>query len=127
MRATTLSTAKHWKSVSENIWRLDGDYFLCQPRPFRLWLADLAFLYSLATIERAHKMLWNGRVVLFCFLLWSFHLPGCWKAALIRGHRLKLALRFTPLFYSQLYLPILLALYFAYCIMQTPCNPVAVY
>ena len=45
------------QSLEIRIWRLDGDYFLGQPCPFRLWLANLAFLYSLATIEQAHRML----------------------------------------------------------------------
>ena len=49
---------EHRKSVSGDMaTRLSDDYFLGQPRPFRLWLADLTFLYSLASIERAHKML----------------------------------------------------------------------
>ena len=38
---------------SGNIWRL---YFLDLPHPFCQWLAALAFVYSLATIEWAYKM-----------------------------------------------------------------------
>ena len=64
-----------WKYMAPR-WRL---FFLGQPHPFRLWLADLAFPYSLVTIEWAHKMLWhslNGYVVLFC-LSWHFVLHHC--------------------------------------------------
>ena len=44
---TTLSTAKHWKSVRKYMATLLSRL----TSPFCLWLAVLAFVYSLVTIE----------------------------------------------------------------------------
>ena len=67
-----------WKYMTPR-WRL----FSRPTLPFRLWLADLAFLYSLVTIELAHKMLWhslNGYIALFC-LSWHFVLHHCFTSS----------------------------------------------
>ena len=88
--------------------------FLGQNGPFRQWLAALAFVYSLATVEQAHRMprsSFNGHVS--ALLLLAAGLSTCQETF---GHYWTLlALHFAPLFYYQLYLPILLALYFAFC------------
>ena len=103
-----ISTAKHQKSVAGN-----GDYFLSQPCRFCLWFADLAFYVQLGDYWAGSQMLWcslNGHVVLFCFLLWSFHLPKTFR-------HFALYHSFTPSYISLFY--------FALCIiMQMPCNPV---
>ena len=94
-----LSTAKHQKSAQKYMatrWRL---HFLGLPRPFRQWLAALVFVYSLATIEQAHKVFrrsLNGHVSVLLLLTtglstcqetfghyWHFILHHCFTTSYI--------------------------------------------
>ena len=86
-------------------WRL---HFLGQPYPFRQWLAALAFVYSLATIERAHKVFrrsMNNHVS--DLLLFTTGLSTCQETFRPTDSGTT-GTSFAPLLYYQLYLPNLL-------------------